>query len=54
MKISLTKKKELYLKESKYCLIKKVLYWTESFIYLKESFISIKESIIVKQKVLFL
>ena len=52
IKVSFTKAKVLYFKESftfqsKYCILKKVLYQTGSFIYLKES-------IIINQKVLFL
>ena len=50
IKVSFTEKKVLYFKDSftfqsKSCILKKLLYQTESFIYLKES-------IIAKQKVL--
>ena len=42
MKRSFTEKKVLYFKgsiipESKYCILKKLLYYTESFLYVKES-----------------
>ena len=52
IKLSFTEKKLLYFKgffrfQSKGCILKKVLFQTESFIYLKES-------IIIKQRVLFL
>ena len=52
IKVSFTEKKVLYFKDSftfqsKHCILKKLLYQTESFIYLKES-------VITMQKVLFL
>ena len=52
IKVSITEKKVLYFKEkstfqSKCCILKKVLYLTESFIYLKEN-------IVIKKEFLFL